>query len=80
MTEHDPRPEFDHVQHNKPNPILLATRDYAAHSGDLRAEAYAVLGALGAWPQGLTWRATPDQVDHARRVLTLILSTKATAA
>ena len=24
---HDPRPEFDHVQHNEPNPILVAFRE-----------------------------------------------------
>ena len=24
---YDPRPEFDHVQHNEPNPILVAFRE-----------------------------------------------------
>jgi len=32
----DPRPEFDHVQHNEPNPILLDFRDSGGNAMEWR--------------------------------------------
>ncbi len=60
----DPRPEFDHVQHNEPNPILVAVRERV----DL-IDAYmgSVVSGDGTLPH-LT--IDPRHYDHARRVLT----------
>lgn len=72
----DPRPEFDHVQHNEPNPILVDFREYArkARSAPWLAAHWTssdetwmdITTALsGDAPMG-----TPEQENHARRVLT----------
>lgn len=67
---YDPRPEFDHVQHNKPNPILLDFRDM-----DGIAELW--LETIDG-PEGDSFLAeTPKEfgridaaaIGHARRVL-----------
>lgn len=88
----DPRPEFDHVQHNEPNPILV---DYRAHKDDGPAGYVVESGSAGRpfgyrptriqhylfqlsdaerdtvlVEIGLGVKATPDQIIHARRVLT----------
>ena len=67
--ERDPRPEFDHTQHNEPNPILVDLR----HNGepDEGRAHYAADLALG----GESWRywmkrVPQSQIDHAYRVLT----------
>lgn len=66
-----PRPEFDHVQHNEPNPILLDFRDM---HGDAQLWLETIEG-----PEGDAFLAeTPkefgyidsDVIHHARRVLT----------
>ena len=66
---YSPRPEFDHVQHNEPNPILVDLR----HNGepDEGRAHYAADLALG----GESWRywmkrVPQSRIDHARRVLT----------
>lgn len=42
-----PRPEFDHVQHNEPNPILVDFRELNKATGnDLRTDAYLYLSDL----------------------------------
>lgn len=68
---YDPRPEFDHVQHNEPNPVLVAFRlidgnrkEYADWVRDFDAYPEFWQRQGGQYPQ-----YTPDQVDHARRVL-----------
>lgn len=82
MTEHDPRPEFDHVQHNAPNPVLVAFRD-DKNSGPV---GYVVDGRrpsrLEHWLMqiapldrtavaiGTGTQPSVAQIDHARRVLT----------
>ena len=71
----DPRPEFDHVQHNEPNPILVAFRAYSDKHG-MDAEDRANLS--GAWLQApgyyerrlVEGRLRRQERDHARRVLT----------
>lgn len=65
----DPRPEFDHPV----NRILSGVREDVANSADLghdvRATAEYWLSFSDDWDKdGLT--ATPDEIDHARRVLT----------
>lgn len=65
----DPRPEFDHPV----NRILAGVRDDMAGSTDLNGDAKATaeywLSFSDDWDKdGLT--ATPDEIDHARRVLT----------
>lgn len=63
-----PRPEFDHAQHNPPNPVLVALRRYVRVTGEALKEVRTVLYALDAGI--LNWGATDDQIDHARKVLT----------
>lgn len=74
---HDPRPEFDHVQHNEPNPILIAFRDLGEKHGMAPDE---VRNLARNWVRKATYyehhmnisgrRATNAQRNHARRVLT----------
>lgn len=64
----DPRPEYDHPV----NRILAGYREDVANSADLghdvRATAEYWLSFSDDWDKdGLT--ATPDEIDHARRVL-----------
>ncbi len=68
----DPRPEFDHVQHNEPNPILLAFRQDVADV--FVAEQFNVAAIARSWIDGdaleLFADMHPNEVlDHARRVL-----------
>lgn len=71
----DPRPEFDHVQHNEPNPILVAFRARSDKHG-MDAEDRANLSR--AWLQAPRYyerrlvegRLSRQERDHARRVLT----------
>lgn len=88
---HDPRPEFDHEQHNEPNPILIDFRRMIRDDWDM--------------PEGLLWlyagswvdlidedphMSKPDNwgpltgttqpaIDHARRVLTRLAALGASA-
>ena len=69
----DARPEFDHVQHNEPNPILLAFRQDVADV--FVAEQFNVAAIARSWIDGdaleLFADMHPNEVlDHARRVLT----------
>lgn len=70
---YNPRPEFDHVQHNAPNPILTYARQYLNREGD---KAY----MYGVWRDALLFRGpfsedvkmltpTSELMAHARRVL-----------
>jgi hypothetical protein len=52
---HDPRPEFDHAQHNAPNPILVARRLLGPGVNIMYAD-------LPRWP-------TRDEIEHATTVL-----------
>lgn len=68
----DPRPEFDHVQHNEPNPILVSFR-----SNDMNPRAsdwakWLVRPSLGAWHH-----ADSTHIDHARKVLTRLANLEA---
>lgn len=75
--ERDPRPEFDHTQHNEPNPILSfilrdAVEQDAAENPpiiDLADTARYVL-EMGLEAGEYDEAHTPEQIDHARRVLT----------
>ena len=65
-----PRPEFDHIQHNEPNPILVTFRKSLqedlpfTNPGNWAAN-------LAKPPYPDSWYyASPEQIDHARRVLT----------
>lgn len=73
-----PRPEFDHVQHNEPNPILVAFRNRAEDvTLDYWAWALEAEAAFGGWsswnhsdhPAHSLTIATDAQIEHARRVL-----------
>lgn len=71
-----PRPEFDHVQHNPPNPLLRDTRDFwpvilkdwivALDDPNFIAETPAELGQV-----------TGEHVAHARTVLTRLAALQA---
>lgn len=75
--ERDPRPEFDHVQHNEPNPALIELRANLTKGGAANARAIirirlkSLEWAMAEHENG--WqRFTPETVahiDHARRVL-----------
>lgn len=68
----EPRPEFDHIQHNEPNPILVELRQaFAADhrrprmvyiESKLREVEYETRNGNNGW--------SPQMLDHARRVLT----------
>lgn len=69
--KHAPRPEFDHVQHNEPNPILVEFRSESTGAVTvLKAERYLALidEPMSADEHGIPW--SRDARDHARRVLT----------
>lgn len=61
----NPRPEFDHVQHNPPNPILVLFRK--GYDGDMRGWGAWLLFASSDMLRDE--ECTQDHVDHARRVL-----------
>lgn len=68
----DPRPEFDHIQHNDPNPILVVFRSDAKHfeitwTPDRIAEWVAEETRIDL---GAPDDYTDEQRDHARKVLT----------
>lgn len=77
-----PRPEFDHVQHNQPNPILLRFRAEEDGSHNAALAYLALLNNEQGWRDhwGMLryeWKAAgfdanfgPQAIDHARRVLT----------
>ena len=79
--------EHPHVQHNEPNPILVAYRSHLAkHRLTMDAPAWAfsidafdTFGGYVTWNDPATSRhpiitATDEQRDHARRVLTRLVS------
>lgn len=74
---HAPRPEFDRPQNNEPNPILIALRDrlgFQKRAGNPTSAARMAKTFLrnleDDWTRGDGPRATTEQIDHARRVLT----------
>lgn len=71
-TEYEPRPEFDHKQHNEPNPILVEFRDVAGTHFPFAEDLAWWLKCLEDPTFDYTangYRWTLEQVDHARRVL-----------
>jgi len=70
ITEYDPRPEYDHPQHNEPNPILSMYRQSLADRDEDAMEN--ALSVASGWPTH--YPCTQAQRDHARRVLTRIAS------
>ena len=72
--EFSPRPEFDHVQHNAPNPILVELR--VAADVDFAWATARMLDALTydhRAPEAMrevVRRSLPEARDHARKVLT----------
>ena len=71
--------EFDHVQHDEPNPILVTFRRRADDETlDFWICGLDALAAFGGWTEWDSPRhplhsltlATDEQIDHARRVLT----------
>jgi hypothetical protein len=71
-SEHAPRPEFDHVQHNAPNPILTAFRDHVAwrwvYLPEITTYAEDVETFDGLRDDSFVG-TTPEQIDHACKVL-----------
>lgn len=78
----NPRPEFDHAQHNEPNPILIAFRGFAGKHGMAPDE---VCNLAQQWVKRATYyehrlnirarSATKAQREHARHVLTRLAQT-----
>jgi hypothetical protein len=67
-----PRPEFDHVQHNPPNPILSAFRNDVADV--FVPEEFDVAAVARSWIDGDALDLYEDMhdsslIDHARKVL-----------
>lgn len=76
---HDPRPEYDHPQHNEPNPILVAFRGWLLEPVDLPEAAQWWLDQMtdgtreplsSAYAVMRATSASAAEYDHARRVLT----------
>ncbi|MDF2506313.1 MAG: hypothetical protein K0Q52_172 [Microbacterium sp.] len=74
-SRYEPRPEYEHVQHNEPNPILVDVRKFRAlrlKMNNPKGWAY----ILRVVERAVTARAyadvtvTEEHIDHARRVLT----------
>ena len=74
-TTRDPRPEYDHPQHNEPNPILVRLRvERSDPAGFVKS------GDLSRMDIDIS-DATPEHIDHARRVLSrLAAPTEGTSA
>lgn len=72
-----PRPEFDRPQHNPTNPILEAFRDHVATQWVYLPEVSTYAEDVETF-DGLRDDSfigtTPDQIDHARRVLARLAS------
>ncbi len=82
-----PRPEFDHVQHNEPNPILVRFRKWI-EGEDLTDPCWVdewivalhnldAFGGFVEWdepssPFHVLTTASPKQIDHARHVFNLL--------
>lgn len=66
----DPRPEFDHVQHNQPNPLLADYRLDIAHTGWRDRDPRDWLKEVTTRYPGITIPWRPAEMDHALRVLT----------
>jgi len=62
----DPRPEYDHAQHNEPNWLLIAFREEPKEPGETDAQRIA-------WWLGIAipdaTEASEGESDHAHRVL-----------
>lgn len=72
--EYAPRPEFDHVQHNAPNPILVWHRKTTRPGMTAEASRYVLdhwAATIGALPGLGIIEYTAEHEAHARRVLTL---------
>lgn len=66
QSEHEPRPEYDHVQHNEPNTLLVTFRTiWKGHPGTIQGYLAGITGAVAEddEPQLIA------RVEHARRVL-----------
>ena len=63
---YDPRPEFDHVQHNEPNPILVEFREESEALGRMHPADWARTCSREFWGK----EVSRDMLHHARRVLT----------
>lgn len=68
---HRPRPEFDHVQHNEPNPVLTWAREVGTSTALDEATFSSGSYMVGAWVGDQ--QVTSDHVVHARRVLTRLV-------
>lgn len=74
----NPRPEYDHPQHNEPNPILVETRKHLSDGGPANAAAIISIRLRTlAWmleAHETSWERLTDKtvlyIEHARRVLT----------
>ncbi len=62
----DPRPEYDHTQHNEPNPILVDARlDDEFNPSHILAHLLGYAEAMD---------ASSAHIDHARRVLERLIA------
>lgn len=70
---HDPRPEFDHVQKNESNPILVGARhpseDWQEWLFALNDPREVFTYDADYYGEGDIRECTPEMIDHARRVL-----------
>lgn len=66
---HDPRPEFDHAQHNEPNPILVEFRNDVVLNPTIPVRHLAMIWVDRDLFAFEVEGATLAHADHARRVL-----------
>lgn len=76
FTKLEPRPEFDHVQHNEPNPLLADYRLDIAHTGWRDRDPRDWLKEVTTRFPGVTFPWSSAQIDHARRVLTRLAASE----
>lgn len=74
----DPRPEYDHAQHNKPNPILLEFRQSCEDEADLDGWFECLRTALidpGDWGLPVSvYDGTDEEVVHAYHVVARLVT------
>lgn len=66
---YDPRPEFDHAQHNEPNPILVGFREEVSQWHFVGLSDLAQNWVDWADSVGMSYDGDAE-VEHARKVLT----------
>lgn len=75
FNEWDPRPEYDDSNRPQPNPLLQDFRIDPFFPDVIdRARNYLEVNLSDMSLEATAWECTPDQIEHARRVLTRLIN------